>query len=75
MVPVYLPDRLYQLARQVAERRSTSTDKVLGEALEEYLQRHENGPEALNRALHDADLSDSGFANAAARRILGQAEW
>jgi predicted transcriptional regulator len=72
---VSIPDELYHRARQLAERRHTSPDDVLGEALEQYLNREADVTAAMNRVLDGDGEQDTAFVNAAARRILEQTEW
>lgn len=43
---------------------------MLGEALEQYLDRQADVTEAMNRALDGAGEEDRAFVNEAARRVL-----
>jgi predicted transcriptional regulator len=72
---VSIPDELYQRAERLAERRRTSPDEVLGEALEQYFDRQADVTDTLNRALDNIGEQDLAFVNAVARRTLASTEW
>ncbi|MBV9103003.1 MAG: ribbon-helix-helix protein, CopG family, partial [Candidatus Eremiobacteraeota bacterium] len=67
---VSLPDDIFQRAERLARRTRRTRSRLVADALDEYLARHEadDVTDAMNAALADIGEAVDGFSEAAARR-------
>jgi len=74
---VSLPDDIFQRAERLARRTRRTRSRLVADALDEYLARHEadDVTDAMNAALADIGEAVDGFSEAAARRTLRRSEW
>ena len=73
---ISIPDDVFADAEQLASELKKSRSRLYGDAVREYVARHsaESITEALDRVCDEVDCS-SGFARAAAHRILERSDW
>lgn len=74
---ISIPDALFREAEKLARRLKKSRSQLYGEAMAEYLRRHD--PQAVTEALDriftvNADRLDP-FVAAASKRTLKSSEW
>lgn len=76
-VAISLPDRLFEQAEELVERRETSRSQLYAQALSEYLARHAPDAltEAINRVVEDEGGELDPFVREATRRRLKAVEW
>lgn len=72
-----LPSRLEMKVTRVARRLRKPAGRVLAEAIDEYVARHdpEAITEAMNRVADDVDTRPDAAHAAAASRTLASTEW
>lgn len=76
-VAISVPDPIFREAERLARRLKKSRSRLYGEAMAEYLQRHD--PDALGEMVEQfyASIEDrpDPFVQEAARRTLAKSEW
>jgi len=74
---VSIPDDVFEKVERLARRAGRSRSEVFSAALREYVARHvpDEVTEAMNRVCEQVGDQNDAFVAAAARRILGNAQW
>lgn len=74
---ISIPDDIFGEADQLARETKQSRSQLYTRAVREYVARHsaDSVTASLDALVANAADSDSGFATAAARRVLGDSEW
>ncbi len=76
-IAVSIPDEVFDQAERLAADLGTSRSALYARALTEYLANHDSDrvTERMNEVVAELDPKPDGFANAAAVRILEEADW
>lgn len=76
-VAVSIPDDVFAEAERLAHRLKASRSRIYSLALAEFVARHspEEIAASIDRVMDRLGEADTGFTNAAARRILDDTEW
>lgn len=74
---ISIPDALFREAEKLARRLKKSRSQLYGEAMAEYLRRHDPAAvtEALDRVCAGMGERTDPFVRAAGRRALKSSEW
>ena len=74
---ISLPPDVFAQAERLARRLGKSRSQLYGEAVAEYIARHDADEvtRVMNQVAEQLDVRPDGFSNAAARRILKRTEW
>ncbi len=74
---ISLSDDLFKEADRLARRLKKSRSRLYGEAIEEYVARHDpdSVAEKLNEVVASVDGSLDEFVRNAARRVLERTDW
>jgi metal-responsive CopG/Arc/MetJ family transcriptional regulator len=74
---VSIPDEVFEKVERLARRAKKSRSEVFSAALREYVARHapDEVTDSINQVCDRIGEQDDPFLQAAARRVLGKAEW
>ena len=74
---ISIPNDLFEGAERLARRTRRSRSRLYGDALREYLARHEPDgvTESMDRAITEIGEGKDEFVSSAGRRTLKQTEW
>jgi predicted transcriptional regulator len=74
---VSLPDQLFRGAERLARRLKKTRSRLYGEAIAEYLARHDDDAltEAMDRVVAEVGAAPDPALQRAARRVLRRSEW
>jgi antitoxin MazE6 len=74
---VSLPNHVFERAERLARRLKKSRSRLYGEAIAEYVARHdpEAVTEAMNRIAGEVETKPDPFSAEAARAVLERTEW
>jgi metal-responsive CopG/Arc/MetJ family transcriptional regulator len=74
---VSIPNELFEMAEQLAQRTQKSRSRLFSDALREYVARRspDKITESMNQAVDEIGEEKDTFLSSASRRRLEQAEW
>jgi metal-responsive CopG/Arc/MetJ family transcriptional regulator len=74
---VSIPNELFEMAEQLAQRTQKSRSRLFSDALREYVARRspDKITESMNQAVDEIGGEKDTFLSSASRRRLEQSEW
>jgi metal-responsive CopG/Arc/MetJ family transcriptional regulator len=74
---VSIPNELFEMAEQLAQRTQKSRSRLFSDALREYVARRspDKITESMNQAVDEIGEEKDTFLSSASRRRLEQSEW